>query len=165
MLQRTSESVPELANETRPIPVPPKTKAWLPDVRTLASIPERSIRSPPDAPAPSKAMAAPSAPADVADACAGGRVADEVEVEDVVALAAEQELRSRAADQPVVAVAADEDVVAGVAAEGVVAGVAVELVLAAGALDRVGELVAVAVDGVAADDRQVLDAEAQVVAT
>ena len=121
------------------------------------------MRSPPDTPAPSKAMAPPSARQTSRAPAPAGESLDEVEVEDVVALAAEQELRSRAADEAVVAVAADEDVVAGVAAEGVVAGVAVELVLAAGALDRVGELVAVAVDGVAADDRQVLHAEAEVV--
>ena len=83
------------------MPVPPKTKAWLPAALAFASMPERSMRSPPATPTPSKA-ATPTPPRMMSRAPGRG-VGDGVEVEDVVAEAAEQVVGAAAAAQHVVA--------------------------------------------------------------
>ena len=87
--------------------------------RAFASMPERSMRSPPATPTPSKAMA--PMPARMMSREPGAELADGIEVEDVGAEAADQQVAAGAADQHVVAAEPLEVVAARAAAESLLA--------------------------------------------
>ena len=136
MLQRTSVLLPEFTSETRPMPVPPKTKAWLPAARRVG-VDAREVDAvaagDPDALEGGDAAARPD---DVARA--RRRVGNGVEVEDISAETTGQNVGPPAATQNVVAFETDDEVSAISADQQVVAAEPGQIVPTRAADDRIG---------------------------
>ena len=162
MLARTNELPPDSTTDTRPVPAPPKTKAWLPATPVLASMPARSMQvAAGDAGALEGEDGVVQRPDHVARA--GRRLGDDVEVEDVGVEPAVEDVGAAAAAQHVVAVAAGQIVVAVPADQHVAAASTHQLVVALATGERVGLTVALQ-DVVEGGPGEVLDADVAVAA-